>query len=179
MPNYRRKFIKGGTWFFTINLLDRKSNLLIEHFDDFIKALKSIKQNHPFRLDALTVLPEHFHMIMSLPETEADFSTRIRLIKGQFSRQIPNKDHNKSLSRTIRGERTIWQRRFWEHQIRNQEDYNRHIEYCYINPVKHGHVSRVKDWQYSTFHRDVQRGLFDDNWAGDVSFDDGFGERQG
>jgi putative transposase len=103
------------------------------------------------------------------------FSTRWRLIKARFAKACP-KQERRSAVRQARGERGIWQRRFWEHLIRDDADYARHMEYCYINPVKHAHVSRVQDWPHSSFHRDVERGLFPIDWAGDVDAPGEFGE---
>ena len=107
---------------------------------------------------------------------DADFSLRWRLIKIGFAKAVP-KTEQRSAVRIARGERAIWQRRFWEHLIRDDEDFRRHVEYCYINPVKHGLVSRVRDWPHSSFHRDVRAGLFPEDWAGDVSAAGDFGER--
>jgi len=133
------------------------------------------RERHPFRIDALVVLPDHIHAIWTLPPGDADFSTRWRLIKIEFSKAIPRTERlNKA--RRARGERGIWQRRFWEHLIRNEEDYRCHVDYCYINPVKHGLVRRVCDWPFSSFHRDVAAGLFPQDWAGDFDPAGEFGE---
>jgi putative transposase len=112
-----------------------------------------------------------------MPEGDADFATRWRLIKSAFSRRLPL-DERISASRAAKGERGIRQRRYWEHTIRNENDFARHVDYIHINPVKHGLVTRVRDWPHSTFHRMVERGIYPEDWAGDVS-DDGapFGER--
>jgi putative transposase len=116
------------------------------------------------------------HAIWTLPVDDADFSIRWRLIKSRFAKEIP-KGEPLSRVRQARGERGIWQRRFWEHLIRDDADYARHVEYCYINPVKHALVSRVRDWPYSSFHRDVRAGLFPADWAGDNELSGKFGER--
>jgi len=121
------------------------------------------------------VLPNHLHAIWTLPPGDADLSTRWRLIKTAFAKSFP-KQERLSAVRKARNERGIWQRRFWEHMIRNETDYARHIEYCYINPVKHGLVTRVCDWPHSSFQRDVERGIFPLDWAGDVRADGEFGE---
>ena len=136
MPNYRRAFAPGGCWFFTANLLDRRSGLLTKEIAALREGMRRTRERHPFRIDALVVLPDHIHAIWTLPPGDADFSTRWRLIKIEFSKAIPRTERlNKA--RRARGERGIWQRRFWEHLIRNEEDYRRHVDYCYINPVKH------------------------------------------
>jgi putative transposase len=124
----------------------------------------------------MVVLPDHIHAVWTLPPDDADFSLRWWLIKIGFAKAVP-KTEQRSAVRIARGERGIWQRRFWEHLIRNDEDFRRHVEYCSINPVKHGLVTRVRDWPHSSFHRDVRAGLFPQDWAGDVSTTGGFGER--
>ncbi|WP_462379581.1 REP-associated tyrosine transposase [Pseudomonas sp. Marseille-QA0892] len=169
MPNYRRAYASGGTWFFTVNLLQRRDNdLLVRHIYNLRKAVRRVLTLHPFRIDAWVVLPEHMHCVWTLPEGDHDYAKRWRLIKTGFSRSLPG-DELRSESRILRGERGIWQRRYEEHQIRDEEDFARHIDYCYINPVKHGRVQTVMDWPYSSFHRDVATGLYAPDWAGDVS----------
>jgi REP-associated tyrosine transposase len=111
-----------------------------------------------------------------LPPDDADFSTRWRLIKTRFAKSLPRRER-RSAVRKARGERGIWQRRFWEHLIRDDADYARHVEYCYFNPIKHGHARRAQDWPHSSFHRDVRHGLFPLDWAGEVAPSGAFGER--
>jgi putative transposase len=177
MPNYRRAFIPGGCWFFTVNLLDRRERMLVEHIDDLRRAIVATRVKFPFVIDAFVVLPDHIHAIWTLPPGDADFSTRWRLIKNRFARSLPKQEPLTSV-RMVRGERGIWQRRFWEHLIRDEGDYARHIEYCYINPVKHGLVNAVRDWPHSSFHRDVRNGIFPEDWAGKIEDNASFGERQ-
>ena len=176
MPNYRRVFVPGGCWFFTANLLDRRETLLTDNIEALREATRWTQERYPFHIDAFVVLPEHLHAVWTLPPDDANFSLRWRMIKTRFARSIP-KSEPVSPVRMARGERGIWQRRFWEHLIRNEADYARHVEYCYINPIKHGHVRRVQDWPYSSFHRDVIAGIFPLDWAGEVDSDDRFGER--
>jgi putative transposase len=159
MPNYRRAFVPGGCWFFTANLLDRRSALLTKEIAAQREATRRTRERHRFRIDAFVVLPDHIHAIWTLPAGDADFSTRWRLIKIEFSKSIPRTERLSQVRRA-RGERGIWQRRFWEHLIRDEEDYRRHVEYCCINPVKHGLVGRVRDWPFSSFHRDVAAEYF-------------------
>ena len=130
----------------------------------------------PLRTDAFVVLPDHIHAVWTLPLDDTEFAVRWRMIKSRFARSIP-KEAPVSRSRKARGERGIWQRRFWEHLIRNEQDYSRHIEYCYINPVKHALVRRVQNWPYSSFHRDVRAGIFPFDWAGEIEVVGEFGER--
>jgi putative transposase len=175
MPNYRRAFVPGGSWFFTVNLLDRRRRLLSDHIEVLREATRNTRARHPFTIDAMVVLPDHIHAVWTLPFGDADFSLRWRLIKIEFAKAIP-KTERRSQVRIARAERGIWQRRFWEHLIRDEEDFRRHVEYCYINPLKHGLVTRVCDSPYSSFHRDVRAELFPLDWAGDVSAEGGFGE---
>jgi putative transposase len=175
MSTYRRAFVPGGRWFFTANLLNRRSGLLTKQIAALRKATRRTRDRHPFRIDAFVVLPDHIHTIWTLPSDDADFSTRWRLIKLEFSKSLPKTEHLSEVRRA-RGEGGIWQRRFWEHLIRDDEDYRRHVEYCYINPVKHGLVARVCDWPFSSFHRDVEAGLFPRDWAGEFDAVGEFGE---
>jgi putative transposase len=177
MPNYRRAFIANGYWFFTHNLLERNQTLLVDQVDALRCAFAETQKKYPFEIAAIVVLPDHLHAIWSLPPEDADFSTRWRLIKTRFAKSLPRQE-SRSPVRIARGERGVWQRRFWEHLIRDDADYARHVEYCYINPVKHHLVRRVRDWPHSSFHRDVRRGLFPLDWAGEVDPAEQFGERQ-
>jgi putative transposase len=158
MPNYRRSFVPGGCWFFTVNILDRRASLLTEHIEELREATRWTRARWPFEINALTALPDHLHAVWSLPPDDTNFSLRWRMIKARFAKALP-KIEARDPTRLARGERGIWQRRFWEHLIRNDADYQRHVEYCYINPVKHGLVPRVQDWPFSSFHRDVAAGL--------------------
>ena len=176
MPNYRRAFVPGGCWFFTVNLLERRKTLLVDHIDALRAAVATTRERYPFVIDAVVVLPDHIHAVWTLPPGDADFSLRWRLIKQRFARGLP-KHERISAVRRARHERGIWQRRFWEHLIRDEADYARHVEYCYINPVKHGLVSRVRDWPHSSFHRDVRAAIIPQDWAGDVNASGAFGER--
>ena len=122
-------------------------------------------QRHPFEIHAWVVLPEHLHCVISLPHGDSDFATRWRLIKSGFSKGLPATEQ-RSTVRQRRGERGIWQRRYWEHLIRDEADFQAHVDYVHINPQKHGLVEQVKDWPYSTFHRWVERGAYPADWAG-------------
>ena len=165
MPDYRRNRMPGGTYFFTVNLLERKSDLLVEYIDCLREAVRMVRFNQPFHIDAWVVLPDHMHCVWTLPDGDADYSSRWKAIKIAFSKSIP-KTERLSAVRIAKGERGIWQRRFWEHTIRNDKDYAAHIDYCHINPLKHGLVKQVADWPYSTFHALVKAGIYVENWAG-------------
>ncbi len=173
---YRRSNTKGATYFFTVNLADRSSDLLITHIDKLRIAVASVKYRHPFKIVAWVVLPDHLHAIWTLPPSDAEFSKRWLLIKAGFSRCIERKEIIRA-SRLHKGERGIWQRRFWEHQIRDEEDLNRHIYYVHINPVKHGHVTRAADWPYSSIHRYIRSGILSVEWGGGAVYDFSNGER--
>jgi putative transposase len=175
MPNYRRWFVPGGCWFFTVNLQDRRASLLTDHIDLLREATAWTMRRHPFRIDAFVVLPDHLHAIWTLPTGDADFPMRWRLIKSRFSRSLPE-EVRADYRGSVAGERGIWQRRFWEHLIRDEDDYGRHIDYCAINPVKHGLVIRPIDWPYSSFHRDVRRGIFSADWGAGIDPPGDFGD---
>lgn len=164
MPDYRRWRVPGGTYFLTINLLERRSDLLVREIDALRKAVRRTRRERPFHIDAWVVLPEHMHRIITLPAGDDDFSNRVKAIKIRFVRDVPPTER-RSPARTVRGERGIRQRRFREHVIRDDGDFARHMDYLHFNPVKHGHVSLVCDWPYSTFHRLVERGLYPSNWC--------------
>lgn len=164
--DYRRAWHAGGTYFFTINLFERKNNrLLVEYIDVLRQSISKVKQAHPFIIHAWVVLPDHMHCVIELPQGDADFAIRLRLIKVNFSKALPKTEH-RSTVRIKRGERGIWQRRYWEHLIKDEADYQAHMNYVHINPVKHGLVKQVKDWPYSTFHKLVEQGTYSQDWAG-------------
>ncbi|MCP5141874.1 MAG: transposase [Chromatiales bacterium] len=173
MPNYRRVWRPGGTFFFTLTLLDRRTDLLVRHIEALREAVRVTKAQRPFDIDAWVVLPEHMHWIITLPDGDADYANRIKAMKIRFVRAIP-RGETRNPARVSRGERGIWQRRFWEHEIRDEADFARHVDYIHFNPVKHGWVTRVRDWPYSTFHRYVERGVLASDWGGDAGeFDAG------
>jgi putative transposase len=166
MPNYRRAWHPGGTYFFTVNLLERSGNdLLVRHIDLLRASVRVIRTAHPFTIHAWVVLPDHLHCVIELPAGVTDFSLRWRLIKSHFSKSLA-KTELLSATRVRRGERGIWQRRFWEHLIRDDKDFSAHMDYVHINPFKHGLVKKVSDWPYSTFHHLVEQGDYPANWAG-------------
>jgi len=165
MTDYRRYRIEGGTYFFTVNLVERNRTLLTEHIGILREAFREVKEAHPFKIDAIVILPDHLHTIWTLPDGDHDFSQRWRQIKSAFSREIA-KEERISQSRLRKQERGIWQRRFWEHVIRDEEDFNRHVDSIHINPVKHGYVKKVADWPYSSFHQYVRLGILPVDLAG-------------
>lgn len=145
MLDYRRWRVPGGTYFFTINLPKRRSDLLVRHMDTLRDAVRRTRRERPFHIDAWVVLPDHMHCIITPPEGgNDDLPNRIKAIKIRFVGASPATER-RSRTRVARGERGIWQRRFWEHAIRSEADYVRHVGYVHFNPVKHGHVAFVWD----------------------------------
>ena len=166
MTAYRRVRVPGATYFFTLCLEDRLSSALTDHADALRAAFLKTQAERPFYCDAIVVLPDHLHAIWTLPEGDTDFSTRWRLIKARFVREtglsgLRRRSHLK------KGERGVWQRRFWEHAIRDEADHRAHVEYCWANPVRHGLVVRPVDWPFSSIHRDIRAGRVDAEWIGD------------
>jgi len=178
MVLYRRNFIPGGTYFFTITLADRRSKVLVDHIGALRSAFRAARRVQPFAIDAIVVLPDHLHAILTLPSNDADFPGRWRRIKGHFSSALI--EARIDLKRWPNGDLALWQRRFWEHTIRDDRDLARHVDYVHFNPVKHGLAQSVRDWPYSSFHRYVREGLLPNDWAGDVSENESdFGEPTG
>jgi putative transposase len=176
MPDYRRYRVAGGTYFFTINLLERRSDLLIRHIEALREAVRRTRAERSFHIDSWVVLPDHLHCVLTLPPGDDDFSNRIKAIKIRFVRAVEPNERRSSV-RIARGERGIWQRRFWEHALRDEGDYARHMDYVHYNPVKHGPVTAVAQWPYSTFHRWVKAGVYSIGWGGDGVTDVPAGER--
>ena len=164
---YRRADVAGGTYFFTVNLLDRDADLLLRRHDELLDTIRQGRRSRPFHIDAWVILPDHMHCIWTLPLGDDDYSSRWKAIKIRFAKQIPKAEIRSPL-RLRKGERGIWQRRFWEHTIRDDRDYAAHMDYVHINPVKHGLVERVQDWPHSTFHRYVELGVYPADWTGQV-----------
>lgn len=162
--HYRRVIIPGACYFFTVNLQDRTSKLLTENSDKLRFSFQKTMRYYPFSIEAIVVLPDHLHMIMRLPEEDANYSLRWNCIKGIFSKQLPA---NEPISNTRKNkrERGIWQKRFWEHLIRDEKDFEQHANYIHYNPVKHGYVANPSDWQYSSIHRFIQKGILKKNWG--------------
>ncbi|MDO9225946.1 MAG: transposase [Pseudomonadota bacterium] len=176
MPDYRRYRIPGGSYFFTVTLLDRRGDLLTRHIDALRAAVRATRRRRPFHIDAWVVLPDHLHCIWTLPTGDADFSNRWKAIKIRFVQALPH-DEPRSAVQAANGERGIWQRRFWEHAIRDEDDYARHLDYVHINPVKHGWAKTVREWPYSTFQHWVEAGVYQPDWAGGGEDDLPAGER--
>jgi len=176
MVRYRRNFVPGGTYFFTVTLADRRSRALTEHIAALRHAVRRTRSSQPFSIDAIVVLPEHLHVVMTLPEGDADYPNRWRLIKRRFTDGV--RKSGVQVSRAPHDAVALWQRRYWEHTIRDEKNFERHVDYIHFNPMKHHLVARVRDWPYSSFHHYVRQGVLPEDWAGDFGADTGnFGER--
>ena len=125
-------------------------------------------------IEAIVVLPDHLHTIWTLPADDADYAERWRMIKSRFTKSLVKE--GVKIGRNEKGEYDLWQRRYWEHTIRDDLDLQRHVDYIHCNPVKHGLVERVSDWPHSSFHRYVRDGIVSVDWGGVALTDGGFGE---
>jgi putative transposase len=175
MVHYRRSRVAGGTFFFTVNLRDRRRTLLVDHADALRGIVRGVKTQFPFVIDAMAVMPDHWHAVWTLPLGDNDYARRLRLIKARFTRHLVKTGVR--LVKDTRGDYDLWQKRFWEHTIRDDRDFEAYVNYIHINPVKHGYVARAVDWPHSTIHRYIKNGTLPADWACD--FRDGeFGERE-
>jgi putative transposase len=176
MVRYRRNFVPGGTFFFTLTLDDRRSSALVDHVALLRAAFRKTRSERPFSIDAIVILPDHLHTILTLPPGDPDFSNRLRRIKGRFTRSViaagapVSSDHG--------GEYSPWQKRFWERTIRDDRNFERCVDYIHYNPIKHGLVSSPIDWPFSSLHRYIRAGILAWDWGGNGHDDNGnFGER--
>lgn len=179
MRRYIRSDVPGATYFFTLTLQDRSARYLVDYVGHLRASVAEAKSRHPFRTEAVVVLPEHLHVLWTLPPDDADFGTRWMLIKQGFTRRLQQAGALEAAavtSRGTKGERSLWQRRFWEHQIRDEDDFARHVDYIHFNPVKHGWVLRARDWPYSSLHRFVREGKLPADWGISAAIDGQFGE---
>jgi putative transposase len=176
--HYRRAKAAGGTYFFTVNLADRSSDLLVRNIDDLRTALNTVRVGIHLQFSRWWYYPNICHTIWRLPSGDADYPLRWSLLKAGFSRRL-GKVESIRASRQAKRERGIWQRRFWEHQIRDEADLSRHVDYIHYNPVKHGWVARAAEWPHSTLHKYIERGMASADWGGcEVKAETGgFGKR--
>lgn len=173
MSWYRRLRHPGGTWFFTVCLSSRAETTLVDRIEVLRDAYARTTAELPLWTDAVVILPDHLHAVWTLPEGDTDFSERWRRIKARFSHEIG--ERGRSPSKVRKRELGLWQRRFWEHCIRDDADFAAHMRYCWTNPVKHGLVERPTDWPLSSIHRDIREGRVGPEWSGEVP-DGGYGE---
>ena len=176
MVRYRRNFVPGGKFFFTVTLADRRSSVLVDHVGLLRDAFRKTRDRNPFAVDAIVILPDHLHAILTLPPDDFDFSGRWKAIKAAFTRSVVA--IGAPIPRNHRGEYALWQRRFWEHTIRDERDFERCSNYIHFNPVKHRIVSIPAEWPFSSLRSYVRAGLLPRDWGGDGRADDtNFGER--
>jgi putative transposase len=168
MPEYRRSIAPGSTFFFTV-VMDRRRPILIQPdtLEYLRTAFREEMAHHPFEIDAIAILPDHLHCIWTLPTDDTRYSMRWSAIKGRLTSLFlagGATETQRSSSRHKRGERGVWQRRFWEHVIRSDDDYERHMDYIHYNPVRHGHASCPHAWAHSSFAKWVSRGVYPADW---------------
>lgn len=169
MPNYRRWYVPGGTYFFTVVTHERRPILTSSKGRLCLRlALEAEQKVRPFESVAMVLLPNHLHAIWTLPEGDSNYSGRWASIKEEFTRQFRARGGTEGTiteSRIRHRERAIWQRRFWEHVCTSKDDFKRFLDYIHWNPVKHGLVRSVSDWKWSTFVKFVRLGEYEANWG--------------
>ncbi|GLK92123.1 REP-associated tyrosine transposase [Pseudomonas turukhanskensis] len=164
MSSYRRPHHAAGLYFFTLVTANRRPVLIDPGLRRALHdAIAAVRQRYPFTIHAWVLLPDHLHCIWELPKNDTDFSKRWSLIKAQVSQRYRAAPNNSSKQR--RHELGLWQRRFWEHRVRDDEDYRRHMDYVHWNPVKHGLARTVAEWPWSSFHRLVRDGVYPRDWG--------------
>ena len=175
--NYRRVYIEGGSYFFTVVTEKRRKLFADENNIKLLRtAFKTVMKRRPFIIDAAVILPDHLHFIWTLPKNDSDYSTRWQLIKTAFTKQFPNKFIVQNTNRKKKKQQDIWQQRGWEHYLRDEQDFQNHINYIHYNPVKHNYVIRPSDWQYSSIHRYIRQNILDKHWGvNGMGFDDNIG----
>ena len=174
MPQYIRPRVPQACVFFTVGLARRGGDMLVREVGRLREAVRVTRSERPFAVDAWVVLPDHIHAVWTMPEGDGDYSGRWKDIKTHFTKSL-GMVGPRSASKIAKGEAGIWQRRFWEHHIRDQADFDAHVRYCWGNPVKHGLVERAADWPYSSIHRDIRLGRVEPEWSGVIP-DGEFGE---
>jgi putative transposase len=165
---YRRLKVEGASYFFTLVTEHRRKLFADAETVELLRqAIARIGERHPFEVEAQVVMPDHLHALWRMPEKDADYSTRWRLIKEAFTKACVKRHGRAAIdpARAARGEQSLWQRRFWEHLIRDEEDFGAHLDYIHLNPVHHGYVTAPRDWPHSTFARWVARGVYEPEWG--------------
>jgi len=160
--DYRRYHQPGATYFFTV-VTEGRRPLLVENAGRLREAFRLIRVRYPFALQAIVVLPDHLHTLWRLPTGDDEYSRRWMVLKRLFSSGLASRPT--TASQTNKREKGIWQRRYWEHAIRDMEDWRRHMDYIHYNPVKHGYADAPRDWPQSSFGHWVERGLYDSDWG--------------
>ena len=169
MPNYLRWYVPGGTYFFTAVTYQRRPILTSDLALPILREAFTAEQaRRPFELVAYVFLPDHLHSIWTLPHDDAAYPTRWRRIKERFTEgylAAGGTEGQVSEGKRRRAERGVWQPRYWEHVVRDEDALKRCLDYVHWNPVKHGLVQRVRDYPHSSFLRWVERGEYDLNWG--------------
>lgn len=176
MSNYRRPHIAGGTYFITQVTYQRQQWLCRDIARHALRtAIEQVRKTRPFTVDAFVLLPDHFHCLLTLPSDDSDLSTRLRLIKTYVTRHYRpalQLDSVVSASRQQRKEQNLWQRRFWEHVIRNDDDFAQHCDYIHYNPIRHKLCKNPADWQFSSIHRFIAQGKYPQGWGDGVAVEE-------
>ncbi len=169
MPNYRRAHVPGGTFFFTVVTHRRRSLFATPANRSLLgDCIRECQREWPFQINSIVRLPDHLHTRWTLPPGDTNYSSRWSVIKTTFTKKYlaaGGSDLGVSKGKRIEGRRGIWQRRFWEHTIADEDDYEAHFDYIHFNPVKHGSVSCPRDWEPSSFHRWVKHGVYPPDWG--------------
>jgi len=168
LPEYRRAFVPGGTFFFTVVTHERRPLFSDEPARRLLRiAIEGVRRDLPLTVPGFVLLPDHLHCIWGLPENDCDFSTRWARIKKSFTQSwmaAGGEEGYVNPEKRRRHERGVWQRRFWEHAIRDAEDFRAHMGYIHYNPGKHGLVACPHTWPYSSFHKKAEEGLYEREW---------------
>jgi putative transposase len=176
MSNYRRLYVNGGTYFITQVTYQRQPWLCSEIGRLALReAIQHVRQQHALEIDAIVLLPDHFHALLTLPADDSNFSLRMRLIKRYVTKYYGGKleiDIGISASRIAWKEHNLWQRRFWKHLIRDETDFANHCDYIHYNPVRHGLCDRPQGWIFSSIHRFIRSGIYPLNWSNEIELDD-------
>lgn len=170
MRTYKRFKIEGACYFFTVVTHERNKLFASAEAVAMLEAaIAEVQRRHPFDLEAQVVLPDHLHSLWQLPDGDADYSMRWRLIKDRFTRAWVRLHGSTAptASRIAKGEQAVWQRRYWEHMIRDERDFDEHLDYIHYNPVHHGIVAAPRNWPHSTFGKWVERGVYEQYWGAD------------
>lgn len=169
MSNYRRTHVSEGTYFITQVTYQRDKWLCSDIGRKALReAIEKVREKYSFSIEAFVLLPDHFHCLWTLPANDSDLSVQLRLIKTYVTKhygQALGINRDVSLSRQKRGESHLWQRRFWEHLIRNERDFALHCDYIHDNPVRHGLCKNPQDWPYSSIHRFIAQGIYPADWG--------------
>lgn len=156
MATYRRAHVPGATYFFTVVTHSRQPLLADQlNINALGRAFRRVREERPFVMEAFVLLPDHLHCLWTLPQGDVDYSSRWRDIKKYASKEFQLANRGSG----------AWQRGFWEHVIRDEHDWQRHIDYIHYNPVKHGWAKAPRDWEWSSFHQCIEKGWYESDWG--------------